>query len=256
MYRNLIVKEAKEHKWKLIIGLIILIVASVSLPLTFDYIFDFMEILEVLPGPLGGAIYQEMHYYLSDYDVYLWSQWNGKNLTQIAGIIALLLGATAIASETSKGTLEYLLSKPVTKAQILTSKIMVGLVYLLLIVLIPSLTMILASVIIGKTDFGVLVTLGLIPVFFGMVVYYFVGLLFSIFTDDSIKAFAFAAGVVILNSLLAFTKSTQKFSLSYHTKGVDYVVNGSFPYLSMFILIGLSAILAFICYQGFLKKEY
>lgn len=256
MYKNLIIKEAKEHKWKLIIGLIILIAVGVSLPITFDYIFDLMEHLEGLPGIIGEAIYRDFHHFLSNYEVYLWSQWNGKNLTQIAGIISLILGATAIATETSKGTLEFLFSKPISKAQILSSKIIVGITYIAILIIVPTLAMLLASVIMGKPDFGVLVTIGLIPVFLGMVVYYFLGLLFSIYTDDSIKAFAFAAGVVILNILMGFTKATRRLSLSYHTQGIDYVVNGSFPFLSVFILVGLSLCLAFVCYKGFIKKEY
>lgn len=257
IYKNLAHKEFMEHKWKLLVGVIILSVAGAVLPITFDYMGDILGLIgEELPGGIGNQLSQEISFYFSNYDIYIWSQWNAKNLTQIVAIISLLLGATSIASEVNKGTIEFLLTKPVNKSKVLTSKIVVSLGVIFLLIAVPTLITLLTSLVTGKGGFGEIVILGLIPAYLGMVVIYFVGLIFSTISNDAIKAFAYGAGVIMLNSMLGFLKATQKFSLSYHYKGVEYVLNETFPLLSTVILVMIIGILAFISYSIFTKKEY
>ncbi|QNO14843.1 ABC transporter permease subunit [Alkalicella caledoniensis] len=256
MYKNLVLKEIAEHKWKLIIGTIILIILGVTIPITFDYMHDILPHLEELPLAIGTGIAKEINLYLSDYDIYVWAQWNGKNLTQIGTIISLLLGATAIASEVSRGTIAYLLTKPTSKTKILTTKIIVSVSFIFIFTLISTLAMLIASILANKGYFGSIVFLGIVPVFVGMIASYFIALFFSILCDDSIKAFAYSAGLLILNSVFGFFSSTQKLSLSYHAKGIDYVINGNLPILSIIILAIVSIIFGFLSYKKFIKKEY
>ncbi len=123
---KLIWKEWRESKITLLVGLAFLVILAVTIPFTFELI---QRMLKGTPEMTGLPEAYQMA--LVDYDYFIWSQWFPKNLVQVGGVVAIILGATSIASEVG-ATFEFLLSKPVSKSKIFFSKVVArgGLVFL------------------------------------------------------------------------------------------------------------------------------
>lgn len=124
---KLIWKEWKESKITFLVGSAFLVLLALILPSTFEFIQKLLkEALEMTSLP------QAYQMALIDYDYFIWSQWFPKNLVQVGVVIAIILGATAIASEMGT-TFEFLLSKPVSKLKIFFSKVLArsGLIFLI-----------------------------------------------------------------------------------------------------------------------------
>lgn len=253
MHKGLLIKEANEHKWKLVLGFLYLSLMAVILPFSFEYLKNILPSIEQsIPAPLQ----KDMNLYMSTFETYLWSQWTGKNLSQIIIAIALILGSSTMASEASKGTISFLLTKPITKLSIFLTKAFLANSYLFILVFLPTTIMYIASIFSTKGEVGILVFLSVIPAFLAGVVAYFIGLYFSITSDDAIKAFAYGAGLVIVNSLFSLFEITEKFSLSYLYKGSEDFLRGNFPYLNTVILLVTAIFLCVLCYKRFIKKQY
>src|SRR5689334_3943623 len=116
----MLVKELMETRWKVIIGAIVALVAAAA----------FAAAYELLIGLLTGPVAQQAGPFQSQidalvkggYDEYIWTQWFSKTVPQILVILAAIMGAGLIASEVNKGTIFFLLSKPVSRTQVLLTK--------------------------------------------------------------------------------------------------------------------------------------
>ncbi|WP_241078424.1 ABC transporter permease subunit [Natranaerofaba carboxydovora] len=101
------------------------------------YSYNFVELLNIegiseqLEGDFGilGGIIEEFTLLFGDHTTYIWSQWHGNNLVQIGAILSIILGMGVIAKETSKGTISFLVSKPVSRFEIFTTKVATGVRY-------------------------------------------------------------------------------------------------------------------------------
>src|ERR1051326_9210864 len=114
------VKELIEARWKAIIGIVVCLVIAAALAGSYDLLKNLLtdSTLQQIPSSLQDQVQQ----LLGKYDVYVWGQWYSKNGTQVLAILAAVLGCGLIGAEANKGTIFFLLSKPVSRMRALLVK--------------------------------------------------------------------------------------------------------------------------------------
>jgi hypothetical protein len=114
------IKELIEARWKAIIcGLIALVLVEVSAA-TYDLFKSTVNTSNMQQMP--QFLQQQMQQMTSSYDLYVWGNWFAKNGPEIMVIVAIVLGAGLIAGEVNKGTIFFLLGKPISRERVLLIK--------------------------------------------------------------------------------------------------------------------------------------
>ena len=118
----LLAKEIRENRVKLIIFLVLLGAVALSLPLIFEPAREFFQSIDLSPyiDP------QALNFISASFESFAWSQWTAKNLSQVGTLAAIVFGMGAFSNELSFGTALFLLSKPVTRREIYTTKVVAG----------------------------------------------------------------------------------------------------------------------------------
>ncbi len=234
----LFVKELVENRIKFWIALFVLGVIAVAIPLLFEFTtelgrLDLSHFVD--PG--------ELSFILSNYNNYAWSQWTAKNLTQLASLTAVVLGMGALAGESAYGTAPFLLSKPVSRRQVYTTKVVAGIFLLGIAIYVSTFILILVSSMQGYAlQVGPFIASTFV-VFAGGAVIYLGTALISTLIPDPVKAGVVAGLFWALLSVPGFFRATAHYSIYYQMKAIPYWLQGVFPWFVMLVLLGLGYML-------------
>ncbi len=253
MNKALILKELREARWKLVVGTGLLAAMAIGLALVYETIRDFIFMVPQDQLERYGNLFPPNVF--TSYSVYIWSQWNAKNLTQIGTILAILTGMSLIAGEFHGQTAGFLLTRPVSRRVVFFSKAAAGAIILVTAVTVSTLTLILtASFTPHSVEAGrLLVAAGI--TLLGILVIFAVTMLFSTLIEDPVKAGGAAVLVVVLISALGLLAQTRKLSLFTHMNAARYFLGGVFPAVPV-VLMALSVIVLLVAgCQIFCKKE-
>ncbi len=234
MNKTLLRKELREARWKLVVGTGILAVMALLLPLAYEFIKD---LIATVPSEQMDMYRHLMPINILDnYSIYIWSQWNAKNLTQLGTILAILVGMNLIAGEVNDKTASFLLSRPIARRTVFFTKALAGALILVLAVAISSIVLLVAvhlsphSLEAGRLMVTTLITL------LGLLVIYALTMFYSSLIDEPVKAGAIALVSVLAISVLGFFTQTRKLSLFTHMYGTQYFIGGTFPLLPVVIM--------------------
>lgn len=128
-------------------------------------------------------------------------------------ILAIIMGMGLVASEASKGTIEFLLSKPITRESALFEKFLVGAIELIFVALFSTLILYPASNFAGYKIAVSSILLALIPTIIGVIFIFVLTLLYSILLDNPVKVFAASIVSVLVLAIPGWFEKTQKYSL-------------------------------------------
>lgn len=146
MLTALIKKEVREKLWLNLLFLLLFLGLAVSLPPTWPMLQNFAN-----QGNLSALPFQEvLTVQVRDYNLYLWANWYGKNLWQFLIALAFLSARTLFEGEVRKGTLDQLLTKPISRRQVLAVKYGAQLMALLAVAAVPTLALPLISAAFGQ----------------------------------------------------------------------------------------------------------
>ena len=182
-------------------------------------------------------------------------------LLLITGIYSALLGSNILLKEESDKTIEYLNSVPVTRNNILLNKILCGLLYIILLVLIVGIFNFIGLSLSGNFDIKLYILLSITPIF-SSIVTFALCLFLSTFTHKTKKTFGISLGIVFvsyffnvlseLSNSTKFLKYLSIFSLADIRNVITNVaINPLLVVLSLFITI----ILLFFTFIHYNKKE-
>ena len=182
-------------------------------------------------------------------------------LLLITGIYSALLGSNILLKEESDKTIEYLNSVPVTRNNILLNKILCGLLYIILMVLIVGIFNFIGLSLSGNFDIKLYILLSITPIF-SSIVTFALCLFLSTFTHKTKKTFGISLGIVFvsyffnvlseLSNSTKFLKYLSIFSLADIRNVITNVaINPLLVVLSLFITI----ILLFFTFIHYNKKE-
>lgn len=185
----------------------------------------------------------------------------GTFLYLILGMFAGVLGTNALLKEKSEGTIEYLASKPIKRSSIINNKVLIGLFYIVVSVLIITLFNFIGFEIMGNYNKKVLFLISL-SILQMSIPTYFICMLLSLLFKNSKSTTFISVGLIILSYFLsAFS------SMSSSVKGLKYISlftlsnmryiieNGSLYYNGLFASIIISVVCYILIHIFYNKKE-
>ena len=217
------------------------------------------EMMKMFPNEILKAFNMDIS---SINSVFGWLKTEGfVFLLLITGIYSALLGSNILLKEESDKTIEYLNSVPVTRNNILLNKILCGLLYIILMVLIVGIFNFIGLSLSGNFDTKLYILLSITPIF-SSIVTFALCLFLSTFTHKTKKTFGISLGIVFvsyffnvlseLSNSTKFLKYLSIFSLAdIRSVIINVAINPLLVVLSLFITI----ILLFFTFIHYNRKE-
>ena len=178
-------------------------------------------------------------------------------------IYAIQLASSIVSKEESEGTIEFLLSKPITRDQILTSKALCTLIYIFAFNLVVGLVTYICFEIVKEEpyDAGILFIL-----FFGaflvQLTFASIGLLLSIFIPKAKRIFPLSLGVVLGTYFLSVASViTEKLDwLKYlspfkYSDAADIIINGGLTPAYLLIITVIILVCISMSYLFYHRKD-
>ncbi len=199
---------------------------------------------------------------ISDFSAYVL-----QYIIMAGGVYAAILGVSALVKEESEGTIEFLYSKPVTRNNIVTAKILAStVIFFIFIIIVATVTMI-VSTIVKPDDIEMMsMIMDIKKLYIGMALigYIFMGIgfLISVFVKSSKKATPIALGIFFSSYVIGiFSKLQDRLSGFIYLSPFDYappaeIIKNGFE--AKFIVIGLIIIVVSIVatYTIYNKKDF
>ena len=199
---------------------------------------------------------------ISDFSAYVL-----QYIIMAGGVYAAILGVSALVKEESEGTIEFLYSKPVTRNNIVTAKILAStVIFFICIIIVATVTMI-VSTIVKPDDIEMMsMIMDIKKLYIGMALigYIFMGIgfLISVFVKSSKKATPIALGIFFSSYVIGiFSKLQDRLSGFIYLSPFDYappaeIIKNGFE--AKFIVIGLIIIVVSIVatYTIYNKKDF
>ena len=202
---TLLKKEFRESAWKHALALAVLSALGVSLPFLFEWLGKFQV-------DIGGALGEAYQRQMSDFTLYMWANWYGKNLYQMLVIYAVIVGMAQVAGEVGRGTAGFLFSKPLGREAVYRSKFIAGAAAMLAVMTATTILTYLAALVAGH-ELSALFLAGLAVNAAGLLVIYSLALMFSVLFDDQLKAGAAAFGAAVLIAIPGWIPGYGMYSL-------------------------------------------
>lgn len=191
----MIVKEMIDARWKVLTGLIVALLTAAGSTYAYNLIQDLLQspAAQRALAATGGS--QAGMAAVGNFDIYVWDNWYAKNGGLILGGLAAFLGAALIAGEVSKGSIFFLLSKPMSRDRILLTKYTVNAGLLLGVGLLIALALWITAALMGQVlpVRGLLISTLLL--WLGTLSILGVALLCSVVLPDSLRAAGLAVVV-------------------------------------------------------------
>ena len=217
------------------------------------------EMMELFPKEMLKAFNMDI---TSINTAYGWLKTEGFMFVLIIiGIYSSVLGLNIVLKEESDKTIEYLSFLPLTRTRIMTNKIIVGISYIVMMVLIVGLFNYIALLISGDFDQKQYILLSLTPLLIGIPLFS-INLFISTFLNKTKKSFAIGLGLVflfyILNVLSELSNNVEflKYLSIYTLADIRNVIsNVSINPINVIISIIITVLFMIGSYIRYNKKE-
>jgi len=179
----------------------------------------------------------------------------------ITGIYSGILGSNILLKEESDKTIEYLNSVPITRKNIVLSKIFCGLLYIILMVLVIGIFNFIGLYMSGDFNKKVYILLSITPVLSSVVIFA-ICLFLSTFTHKTKKTLGISLGIVFasyfFNIIAEMGESTEflKYVSVYSLADIrNVILNASINPLLVSLTIGITVILIVLTMIHYERKE-
>lgn len=179
----------------------------------------------------------------------------------ITGIYSGILGSNILLKEESDKTIEYLNSVPVTRKDILLNKILCGIIYIILMVIIVGIFNFIGLSLSGDFDNKLYILLSITPIFSSIVIFS-VCLFLSTFTHKTKKTLGISLGIVfasyflnIISELGESTKALKYISIFTLSDIRNVISNVSINLFMVGLSISITLIFMILTYIRYKKKE-
>lgn len=179
----------------------------------------------------------------------------------ITGIYSGMLGSNILLKEENDKTIEYLNSVPVTRKEIILDKILCGLIYILLMVVIVGIFNFIGLTLSGDFDRTSYLLLSITPIFSSIVIFA-VCLFLSTFAHKTKKTMGISLGIVFisyfLNVISEISESTEflKYISIFSLADIrNVILKTSINPLMILFSVGLVVLFLIFALQRYDKKE-
>ncbi|MEW6621972.1 MAG: ABC transporter permease subunit [Bacillota bacterium] len=258
VFRNLLAKELRQLRWIAIIGLLLSAGLAVVMVAAFRYV---TQIVDELPPELFEILARydaarEFMTIFGNYSLYVWSQWNAKNLYQFGSMMVIIIAAVQFAGEVSKKTMGFYLTRPITRNQGFLAKCAAAALLLLVVVCGGIFFIWLISHFLGySVEWGRLVVATVVT-FTWLMVFYLLSAIISILSREPVPAGVIAGISGMALSLPGLFAPIRQFSIFYQMRAIEYFIGGQPPLLSLAASLVIIGLLFFIGMHLFRKRDF
>jgi ABC-type transport system involved in multi-copper enzyme maturation permease subunit len=241
-------KEVLEARWKVITFAVLALLVSGGNVVIYPLLQSSTH--GGVASALQGLVQQTV---TAPFTAFVWQSWFVTNGPIILGIFAALLGGGLIASEVSKGTLFFLLSKPVSRERLLLTKYVVSAGLLLAVSVISSIVFAIVSIIVGHPQevLQLLVATGLL--WLATLFPLGLSLFFSVMLPDNLRPVVFSLLItVVFTWLPTILPHGLVWSLWHYWSSPNVYLTGSFPlqeYLVCLVTASIPLIAALVVFR-------
>lgn len=235
-------KELRENRLKLILLAAAFTAAALIIPLLYEpnrdgvIQFGFLQVTALHIDAYAGGSYSN----------YVWSLWTARSLAYLAATAAVLFGAGVISGEISGGSALFLLSRPVSRREIYTSKAAAGLFMLAACTAGSTLVLALTSALKGHLLDSTPFLLSVLIAYSGAAVIYLGTAVLSCLLPDPVRTALAAAAIWFLLSVPGHLGPlAAQFSIFYQMKAIPFWLAGANP----IVPLGFFLVLAGIFYE-------
>ncbi len=179
----------------------------------------------------------------------------------ITGMYSSILGSNILLKEENDRTIEYLYAKPISRNKIITSKILVGIFYIILMILLILLFNLVGLSLIEKIDLKLFLLLSISPILICIPIF-FISMFISCFFNKTKKVLGVSIGIVfisyflmILSNLNDKSEFFKYFSIYSLGDPRNIILNNNIPILNIIICVFVSLIFIFGIYKIYNRKE-
>lgn len=179
----------------------------------------------------------------------------------IVGCYAGTLGSNLLLKEENDKTIEYLNSLPVTRNKIVLSKVLAGVIYIILMVVLLGIFNYICLTLSGDFDEKQYLLLSLTPLFSSIVIY-FATMFLSTFTHKTKRMLGVGLGIVLISYVLQMfstmgenTEFLKYFSVFTLADIRNVIINTAINPLLVLLSIGLSLLFLLLIVLRYNKKE-
>ena len=201
----MIKREFKINFKSFIIWISILIVMFLMVYLVYPYIItdetmkSMDELMKVFPPEVLKTFNMDM---ASLETAYGWVKTEGfVFVLLLVGIYSSILGGTILLKEENDKTIEYLATLPIKRKGIVTSKVLVGITYIIAMIIIFGLFNYIALLLSGEFNQEQFIFLSITPVFIGLPMFA-ITLFISTFLSKTKKVIGISLGIVFVSYIL------------------------------------------------------
>ena len=201
----MIKREFKINLKNFIIWLSILIIMFLVVFLVYPYIItdetvkDMDELMKVFPEDLLKAFNMDI---TSISTAYGWLKSEGlMYLLLVIGFYSSILGGNILLKEENDKTIEYLGSLPIKRSTIITSKVLVSIVYIVLMVFLVGLFNYISLLLSGDFEQKQFILLSITPLIIGLP-FFSINLFISTFMHKTKKTIGISLGIVFISYFL------------------------------------------------------
>jgi ABC-type transport system involved in multi-copper enzyme maturation permease subunit len=251
----MIAKELIDARWKAIIGMVLAAITVLIGVFTFELAKNALNTSKLgnAPGFLGDILAR-----LGNYDSYIWNQnYNlASNTGLILMIVALLIGSSLIANEVSKGTIFLLLSRPLSRDQIVLTKYAVGAIVLLAMNVLVGIVLILGTAISGHSVDVAGVAVSALLFWLGTLFVLGLSTLFSILFSDVLRPLALTVVVLLLLSLPGLFPNAGDWVLPSYWASLPAFLGQEFPLKELIVSLVAAAVPIIVAIPLFRRQAY
>lgn len=256
--KELVRKEFRHLRWIIITGVLVNCTTALLIVGAYYFLKKFVGQIpaETLLMLQEIDIIHSVLSIFSDYSHYIWSQWNAKNLFQVAAFLVIIIAATQYAGEAGKKTMTFLLSRPVNRRQVLTAKCLAVFLALLLFFTTGTVVLLISSRLFGyRLLNSMIVTAGFLTLLW-VYVYYLVGSIVSLFFSEPLPAGVAIGLTGLLLSVPGLFGGLRPYSIFYQMKATGYFLFAESPFGSIIAALVLTGILYFAALRVFQTRDY
>ena len=225
-----------------------------------DSIKEIDKLMEMFPKEMLKAFNMDI---ASISSVFGWFQTEGQVfLVLFGGIYASILGSTILVKEESDKTIEFLYSKPISRYNIINSKVLCGVINITLLVLIVTLFNLLGMFISNDLVLDKFLYLSLSP----LIIFYclfFVSLAISTFFSKAKQTMGIGIGIAFISYLLqtisnmSSSVSFLKYFSLFELAPSRYIIeNNGIDIISICVGLIIMVVSLLFTYYNYNKKEF
>jgi ABC-type transport system involved in multi-copper enzyme maturation permease subunit len=232
-----------DTRWRCLIGLAVLLLSAMGT--VFGYQLVSSKALDISSpqgsGMVAAAIREALELSRT-FKGYVWLNAFSQNLSQLATLFAILLGAGALRSE-APGTL-YTLSLPFSRRALMTTRAATGLAELLAMTMVSALAIAVLAPAIGERYPVVDALVHGVCLFAGTAVFFSLTFLLSTWFPDPWRPPIIACGIAVVIAMIETLFSGVAPLGIYHViHGESYFRGNGIPWLGLLVVVALSAVL-------------